>query len=146
MRRSRTGLLCGAVVLTLVGGLPPAAAMAQPAPSPQPNGHHDMLSGVLHGEGLVQTTNGPVKVAMQKGDATRVTPTTVTVRSTDGFTRTWQVPTNLKVYDKRHTVQSGGLHAGTPVTIAGTAAADSAQFTAKWVVVRSAQPGPTSSP
>jgi hypothetical protein len=124
MRRSRIGLLCSAVVLTIVGSLPPAA-VAQPTPSPDGSGsgsgHGDMLAGVLHGEGIVQTKKGPIRVAMQNGEATALTPTSVTVRSSDGYTRTWAVGDDLKVYDKRHTLQPGALKAGVDLAIAGTA-------------------------
>ena len=126
MKRSRIGLICSAVVLTVVGGLPPAA-QAQPTPSPGGSGsgsrHGDMLKDVLHGEGLVQTKKGPVKVAMQNGEATTLTPTSVTVRSSDGFTRTWILGGDLKVYDKRHTLQPSALKAGADLAIAGTAPA-----------------------
>ncbi|MER7273709.1 hypothetical protein ABT369_04580 [Dactylosporangium sp. NPDC000244] len=138
----RLGLLCGAAVLTLAGALPPVAAAAQPTPepsAPSTAGHGDMLKDVLHGEGLVQTKHGPVRVAIQNGDATKVTDTALTVRSSDGFTRTWQLPKDLKVYAKRHTIQPSGIMPGTELTVAGTApAGTSATWTAKRVVVRSA--------
>ncbi|HTJ34488.1 MAG TPA: hypothetical protein VL738_14780 [Dactylosporangium sp.] len=151
MRRSRIGLLCGAAVIVVAGGLPPTAAAAQPTPTPTPPettnsapAGHDMLSGVLHGEGLVQTTKGPVRVAMQRGEATKLTPTSVTVVSTDGYSRTWTLTNNVRVYDKRHTLQPGALKAGAQLAVAGTAPAAAgatptapAQFTAKWILVQS---------
>jgi len=152
MQRSRIGLLFSAAALTFVGVLPPAIATAQPTPEPPPpssstkhSEHSDMLNGVLHGEGLVQTKDGPVRVALQNGEATRVTATTVTVRSTDGYTRSWQLAENLKVYDQRHQLQPGGVRAGANLTIAGTAStATASTFTAKWVVLRTAQSAPPS--
>jgi hypothetical protein len=155
MQRSRIGLLFSAVALTFVGVLPPAIATAQPTPEPPPpsssskhSEHSDMLNGVLHGEGLVQTKDGPVRVALQNGEATRVTATAVTVRSADGYTRTWQLAENLKVYDQRHQLQPNGVQAGANLTIAGTASTASAStFTAKWVVLRTAQSAsPSESP
>ncbi|WP_426509167.1 hypothetical protein ACPPVO_00630 [Dactylosporangium sp. McL0621] len=156
MKRSRIGLLCSAVALTFVGALPPAAAVAQPTPEPSApsapshQSHGDMLKGVLHGEGIVETKNGPVRVALQNGEATKVTATAVTVQSSDGFTRTWQIPKDLKVYDKRHTVQPNGVQSGTQLTIAGTAAAANATpattaWTAKWVIMQSNGETPSSS-
>jgi hypothetical protein len=148
MKRSRIGLLCGAAVLVVAGSLPPVMASAEPTPSPAPStsASSDMLSGVLHGEGLVQTTKGPLKVAMQRGEATKLTPTSVTVESTDGYSRTWTLSDNVKVYDKRHTLQPDALKTGTQLTVAGTAPAAGGngsssmaptQFTAKWVLVQS---------
>jgi len=164
MRRSRIGLLCAAAVLTVAGTLPPVAAMAQPSPTPEPTApatapppskhgdmHGDMLKGVLHGEGIVQTTNGPVRVAMQKGEATRVSTTSVTVRSSDGYTRVWRLDDSTKVYGPQHTAQPGALQVGANVAIAGTAPAATTEspagntFTAKWVMVRPAETAPPSS-
>jgi hypothetical protein len=154
MQRSRIGLLFSAAALTFVGVLPPAIATAQPTPEPPPpsssssskhSEHSDMLNGVLHGEGLVQTKDGPVRVALQNGEATRVTATTVTVRSTDGYTRSWQLAQNLKVYDQRHTLQPGGVRAGADLTVAGTATtATASTFTAKWVILHTAESSPPS--
>lgn len=150
MKRSRIALLCSAVALTFVGALPPAPAVGQPTPEPSApsapsrHSHADMLKNVLHGEGIVETQDGPIRVALQKGEVTTVTPTTVTVQSSDGFTRTWQVPKDLKVYDQRHTLQPGGLQSGSSLMIAGTAGSTStkatpaaATWTAKWVVMQS---------
>ncbi|GAA2368918.1 hypothetical protein [Dactylosporangium salmoneum] len=103
-----------------------------------------MLSGVLHGEGLVQTTKGPIRVALQRGAATKLTPTSLTVQSSDGYSRSWTLDNNVRVYDQRHTLQPNALKAGAQVTVAGTAPATNASpgtangtFTAKWVVVQS---------
>jgi hypothetical protein len=156
MKRSRIGLLCGAAVLAVAGGLPPVMASAQPTPTPEPttsapsSTDHDMLKGVLHGEGLVQTTKGPIRVAMQRGEATKLTPTSLTVQSTDGYTKTWTLNDNVRVYDQRHTLQPDALKAGAQLTVAGTAPATTtaspgnARFTAKWVLVKTPQTSQTS--
>jgi hypothetical protein len=154
MRRSRIGLLLSAIVLVIVGSLP-AVATAQPSPTPTDNGsssstngdeHQGMLAGVLHGEGIVQTKKGPVRVAMQNGEATSLTQSAVTVRSSDGFTRTWALDQNLKVYDKRHTLQPNALKAGSQLVVAGpvtgasssaTASPAAATYTARVILVHS---------
>ena len=121
MRRSRIGLLLSAVILVVVGSLP-GVAMADPTPSGQTS-QHDMLAGVLHGEGIVQTKKGPVRVAMQNGTATAATGTSLTIRSADGYTKTWTLAENVKVFDQhqqsaarraagRHQVVVGG-----PITV-----------------------------
>ncbi|GAA3279654.1 MULTISPECIES: hypothetical protein [Dactylosporangium] len=127
----RIGLLCGAALLTLAGTLPPAAAFAEPTPSPSASAHSDWMGDVLHGEGIVKTKTGPVRVAVQNGEATKITDTALTVRSADGFTRTWQLPKDMKVHGRQ-----GSLQAGAEVSVFGTASGEKS-WTAKHVVVRS---------
>ncbi len=155
MRRSRIGLLFSAVILVVIGSLP-GVALADPTPSGQTS-KQDMLSGVLHGEGIVQTKKGPVRVAMQNGTATAATDTSLTVRSTDGYTKTWTLAENVKVFDKRHSLQPDALRAGTevvvggPITVnggsAGPSPSPSTTYTAQVVLVQSpaGSPTPTSS-
>ncbi|GAA2371712.1 hypothetical protein [Dactylosporangium salmoneum] len=135
MRRNRIGLAIGAAMLTGAGlvGIP-ATAMAQPSPTPPGGGtattapgygmqdHHGggMLKGVEHGEGVVQTDKGQVTVAMQVGTLTSATGSSVTVKSADGWTRTWNLGSNLRVFEQRHTLQPSALTAGTKIVIAGT--------------------------
>ncbi|WP_238019580.1 hypothetical protein KZZ52_00650 [Dactylosporangium sp. AC04546] len=134
MTRSRIGLLLGAAVLVVAGGLPTVAAAqpspAPPAPAPSATmNEHGMWGDVLHGEGTLQTKTGPVRVAVQNGEATTLTQSSVTVRSADGFTRTWQINDNVKVYDKRHTLQPGALRTGADLMIAGKITAGTATAT-----------------
>ena len=151
MRRTRIGLLLSAVILVVVGSLP-GVAMADPTPSDQTS-QHEMLAGVLHGEGIVQTKKGPVRVAMQNGTATAATATSLTIRSADGYTKTWTLAENVKVFDKRKTLQPDALRAGTevivggPITMnggsAGPTASPSTTYTAQIVLVQST---PSASP
>ena len=153
MRRSRIGLLFSAVILVVVGSLP-GVAMADPTPSDQTS-QHEMLAGVLHGEGIVQTKKGPVRVAMQNGTATAATETSLTIRSADGYTKTWTLAENVKVFDHRKSLQPDALRAGTevvvggPITMNGGSAAPSATpsttYTAQIVLVQSAKTGGTPS-
>src|SRR3982750_1744628 len=101
MRRSRIALLFSTVLLVVIGSLP-GVAMADPTPSSgSTDSKQDMLAGVLHGEGIVQTKKGPVRVAMQHGTATAATDTSLTIRSADGYTKTWTLAKNVKVFDHR---------------------------------------------
>jgi hypothetical protein len=146
MRRSRIGLLLSAVVLLVVGSMP-GVALADPTPTGETGTHEDMLSSVLHGEGIVQTKKGPVRVAMQNGTATAATDTSLTVRSTDGYTKVWTLDKNVKVFDKRHSLQPDALQAGTkvvvggPITVnggtAGPPATPNTTYTAQIVLVQS---------
>ncbi|WP_432991672.1 hypothetical protein [Dactylosporangium sp. CA-233914] len=136
MSRNRIGLAVGAAVLAGAGALGiPAVASAQPSPSPpspgstagaQDHDHGDMLKGVEHGEGVVQTDKGQVHVAMQVGTLTAVTDTSVTVKSADGWARTWNLGNNLRVYEQRHTLQPSALTAGMKILVAGTTSTNSA--------------------
>jgi hypothetical protein len=153
MRRSRIGLLFSAVILVVVGSLP-GVAMADPTPSDKTS-QHEMLAGVLHGEGIVQTKKGPVRVAMQNGTATAATDTSLTIRSADGYTKTWTLAKNVKVFDHRNSLQPNALRAGTevvvggPITVNGGSATPTATpsttYTAQIVLVQSS-PSATPSP
>ncbi|MEV4136734.1 hypothetical protein AB0J72_31725 [Dactylosporangium sp. NPDC049742] len=139
MKLHRIGLALSSAVLAGVGAVGvPAVAGAQPspaapgggtetvAPSPestacaQGHRHAGMLRNVEHGEGVVQTKQGQVNVAMQNGTLTAVSASAVTVKSADGWTRTWTMGDNLRVVEHRHTLQPGALTTGTNITIAGT--------------------------
>ncbi|MEV4507675.1 hypothetical protein AB0K00_01780 [Dactylosporangium sp. NPDC049525] len=154
MRRSRIGLLFCAVLLVIVGSLP-GVALADPTPSGHPS-KQDMLAGVLHGEGIVQTKKGPVRVAMQNGTATAATDTSLTIRSTDGYTKTWTLANNVRVYDHHKSVPASTLQAGSSVVVGGPitvnggsatpAATPSTTYTAQIVLVQSTPSGaPTTS-
>ncbi|MGI5174852.1 hypothetical protein ACQEVZ_00765 [Dactylosporangium sp. CA-152071] len=139
MKFHRIGLALSTAVLAGVGAMGvPAMAGAQPspaapgggtetvAPSPgstacaQGHRHAGMLRDVEHGEGVVHTKQGQVNVAMQNGTLTAVSASSVTVKSADGWTRTWTMGDNLRVVEHRHTLQPGALTTGTKITIAGT--------------------------
>jgi hypothetical protein len=153
MRRSRIGLLFCAVILVVIGSLP-GVAMADPTPSGQTS-KQDMLAGVLHGEGIVQTKKGPVRVAMQNGTATAATDTSLTIRSADGYTKTWTLADNVRVYDHHKSVQPSTLQAGStlvvggPITVNGGAATPAATptttYTAQIVLVQSTPGAPSGS-
>jgi hypothetical protein len=154
MRRSRIGLLFCAVILVVIGSLP-GVALADPTPSGETS-KQDMLAGVLHGEGIVQTKKGPVRVAMQNGTATAATDTSLTIRSSDGYTKTWTLAKNVRVYEHHKSVPPDTLQAGTnlvvggPITVNGGAATPAATpsttYTAQIVLVQSTPSGAPSSP
>ncbi len=100
-----TGLVAGVIV----AGLNVASAQTSPSPSPSasstapdgklgrhggPFGHRGMrgIDGALHGEFTTNAPGGGYQVmAMQVGDATAVTATSITVKSADGYSRTYAV-------------------------------------------------------
>ncbi|MFG2037917.1 hypothetical protein [Dactylosporangium sp. NPDC048998] len=132
MLRKRIGLALSTAVLAGAGAVAaPAVASAQPSPSPPGGGtapspgaerqhHGDMLKGVEHGEGIIQTKRGPVHVAMQQGTITAISGSSVTVKSADGWTKTWTLANNVRVYELRHTLQPSALTTGAMIAIGGT--------------------------
>ena len=79
-----------------------------------------MLRGrVLHAEAVVQTDEGVRTLVSQRGTITAIDDDSVTVRSTDGFTLTWAFGDELRVIDRRKTVQPSALAEGVEVGVAG---------------------------
>lgn len=74
----------------------------------------------LHGEVVVQTKNGTKTVEVQRGTVTAIDGTSMTVKSTDGFTETWTFDPQLKVVERRTTIQPSAVKVGTEIGVAGT--------------------------
>jgi hypothetical protein len=74
---------------------------------------------VLHGEVVVQTKEGPRTVVVQRGEVTEITDTTVTLKSTDGFTLTWTFGNPIRVLERRQTVAPDDVGVGTWIGVAG---------------------------
>ena len=112
---------------TGAAGLEPAAA---PGPSslaaaPDHAGKHHRLrvelrKNVLHGETVVQTKDGVQTIEVQRGAVTAVTATTVTVKSTDGFTETWTFGQKFTVVHDKAKVATTDIKQGVQIGIAGT--------------------------
>jgi hypothetical protein len=88
---------------------------------------------VLHGEAVVQTKEGTVTVLVQRGQITSITADSVTVASSDGFTQTWKFHAQLRVVEKRATIQPSELKTGATVALAGPKEGDTAM--ARLIVV-----------
>ena len=74
----------------------------------------------LHGEIVVRAKDGTTKtVVVQRGTVTAITATSVTVRSTDGYTLTWVFGKPLRVIEHRATVDAGQVKAGAEIALAG---------------------------
>ncbi|TCC25218.1 hypothetical protein [Kribbella speibonae] len=112
--RWRAAGTIAAVAATTVGGGVAFAATGDnttPAPSTQPSegssnqkapdhgkGPRDGLFGALHGEFVVQKDGGGYEtVVTQSGSVTAVSSTSITVKSADGYTRTYVVNADTKV-------------------------------------------------
>ena len=121
-RRIRTVVVVAAAALTIGGiaggvayavgdsGSTPAITTAALATAPSgtnaaaaPKHKHPLLSRVEHGEATLRTKTGTEVVDVQRGTVTAVTPTSVTVRSQDGFTATYTVTSASKVRKDKQT-------------------------------------------
>jgi hypothetical protein len=118
-----------AVALTSMGfetGVEPAHA---PGPSAAPfKGRRalrvELRKNVLHGETVVQTKDGVQTIEVQRGQVTGVTDTTVTIKSTDGFTETWTFGDKFTVVQHRAKVATSTIKSGAQIGIAGTKTGD----------------------
>lgn len=92
-----------------------------------------MRPHVEHGEVTVTTKDGDKTIDIQRGTVTAITDTSMTVKSTDGFTLTWTLGTPIRVIEHRTTVQPTDVAVGAVVGVAGTKDGD--VTTARLVVI-----------
>lgn len=72
----------------------------------------ERLRAFLHGEITVQGADGPTTLDLQRGEVTAATATSVTVRSSDGFTTAYAVGSSTTVRRDRATVTADALAVG----------------------------------
>lgn len=110
-------------------GLDPEVS-ASPTASPNDDrrerrkGRALLRKNTLHGEVVVQTKDGTKTVVVQRGAVTAIDDSTMTVKSTDGYTATWTFDEDLRVVERRTEVQPDQVKVGTEVGVAGTKTAD----------------------
>jgi hypothetical protein len=92
---------------------------------------------VMHGEAVVQTKDGVKTIAVQRGTVTAITDTSITVKSTDGFTQTWTFGSPINVIEHRTTVQPTAVKVGTEVGVAGPK--ENGGYTARLIVIPAAK-------
>jgi hypothetical protein len=125
-----TALLAGAgVAMAATSGSPAAASpaggtVATPSPSGRPAYPHQGRPGgfgfgigfggpfgAVHGQFVVPRSGGGYQtIDTQRGSVTAVSPTSITVKSADGFSKTYQVVSSTNVDAKRNgisTVKTG---------------------------------------
>ncbi len=88
---------------------------------------------VLHGEAVVETKEGTITVAVQRGVITAISGDSVTVKSSDGVTWTWKFHSDLRVVEKRAKIQPSELKAGATVALAGRKEGET--LTARLIVI-----------
>jgi len=111
-----------------------AAAAATPAPGARPRAHgagpraggagrlgpRALLGRVEHGELTVRGRVGDVTVDLQRGSVTSVSPTSITLRSLDGYTHSYGVNDKTKVRVGRKLGSISGVHTGDMVLLVAT--------------------------
>jgi hypothetical protein len=133
LRSRRPYVLAAVAVAALLGGAgaalvvtdspPPVpahnAAAPGPAPASSPANIGSALPGVLHGQFVMRKAGGFQTVEVQTGQVTAVSSTSITIRSTDGFTHSYTVVTGTTIVDAGH----GGISsvkAGDQVSVDAT--------------------------
>lgn len=123
VKRTKTAVAVGTLALALAGtgagvaaaqtttpAAPPTSTTTAPHPAPHPaphagkhhGKHHGQMRAVEHGELTVHTKAGDKVIDVQRGVVTAVNASSVTVKSTDGFSATYTVDTATKVHkDKK---------------------------------------------
>ncbi|NGM14993.1 hypothetical protein [Verrucosispora sioxanthis] len=93
-----------------------------------------LRKNTLHGDVVVQTKDGGTKtVSVQRGEVTALADDKITVKSADGFTRTWTFTDDLRVVERRRSIAATDIKVGTKLGVAGTVAGEQAQ--ARLIVV-----------
>ena len=80
-----------------------------------------MLRDVLHGSLTLKTDTGTKVVDIQRGEITAASATSVTVKSTDGFTATYAIAEGTVVRRDRSTVGGADLVVGDTAMVRATA-------------------------
>jgi hypothetical protein len=83
------------------------------------HGHGDELGHrVLHGDLVVENEDGDaVNVAVQRGEVTAVSSDSLTVKSSDGFTKTWTLTSDTKVHEGRDAAEIADIEVGDNVRV-----------------------------
>lgn len=141
------GTVAAVAVTTTAGGVAWAATNADsPSPSPSaspsapnstdpakpqgPGGRHGEfgIGGALHGEFVVEKNGGGYEtVATQRGDVTAVSKDSITVKSADGYSRTYTVAAETLVNSARDGI--GSIKTGNTVTVTAVVANSTATAT-----------------
>jgi hypothetical protein len=144
------GTIAAVAVTTTAGGVAWAATNADPTPSPSaspstpstPNqqqpggpgkggfGHRGEfgVGGALHGEFVVPKDGGGYQtIATQRGDVTAVSKDSITVKSADGYSRTYTVAAETLVNSARDGIAS--IKTGSKVSVSAVVANNTATAT-----------------
>jgi hypothetical protein len=99
-----------------------------------PGENHGMgLGNILHGEGIITTKQGTQTVAVQHGTVTAISDASVTLKSSDGYTKAWSFGKTVHVIEHRKALQPTAIKIGTDLGVAGPRQGTS--YTASLVIV-----------
>jgi hypothetical protein len=126
--RTKIALVAGTAVLALAGiggGVAIASGTTTPAPAAtttaaapaHPHRARALLRRAEHGEVTVRTKKGDRVLDVQRGQVTAVSPTSVTVRSKDGFSAAYAVTSTSKVRGKKKPTTISAVHNGDRVLV-----------------------------
>jgi hypothetical protein len=144
LKATKTTMIAGAAVVALVGigggvafatsgsGSPtpvsslmaattataPASGADTPADGPAERKHHGLLDRTEHGQVTVRTKTGTEVIDLQRGQVTAVSPTSISVKSQDGFSATYVVDSTTKVRKSGQRSAIGNVANGDNVVIA----------------------------
>jgi hypothetical protein len=104
-----TSITTAAAVTSGQSTAPAAAKKAHPVRS--------LLARTEHGELTLRVKKGDQVVDVQRGQVTAASPTSVRVKSKDGFTATYAVNGASKVRSQRKASAIGDVHTGDRVTV-----------------------------
>jgi hypothetical protein len=116
-KATKTTMIAGAAVVALIGiggGVAFAGSSGSPTPNtltaattsttpaggtntPAKHKHRGPLARAEHGSVTVRTKTGTEVIDLQRGQVTAVSPTSISVRSQDGFSATYVVTSTTKV-------------------------------------------------
>jgi hypothetical protein len=100
-------------------GAPAGVSAGKGKERKHPGARKFLRKNTLHGEMTVQGKKGVRTIVVQRGSVTAVDATTVSVKSTDGFTRTWTLGDKLRVVQDKKKVEATAIKQGAEIGIAG---------------------------
>jgi hypothetical protein len=93
----------------------------------------ELRKHVEHGQITVETKNGDQTIDVQRGTVTAITSTSLTVKSTDGFTLTWTIGSPISVLNHGTKSDVSAIKTGATVGLAGVQVGPTA--TARLIVI-----------
>ncbi len=164
LKATKTTMIAGAAVVALIGigggvafatsgsasptptTLTAATTSTGPARSTTSTGstahkHRGLLARTEHGQVTVRTKTGTEVIDLQRGQVSAVSPTSITVRSQDGFSATYVVDNTTKVRKTGQRSTIGSVADGDNVVIAAVHSGNT--DTAKRIGDHGAKPAPT---